>query len=102
MEGAREGRSAELSGWRGSKLMFEQDVVGGRASSLAASVRRGGEREGKGANLNVSLSSLVSGGQAEPGRRNERSKMVGSVSIRTPRSGVECGPLARVIDDSAR
>ena len=43
--------------------MFEQDVVG-RASSLAASVRRG--REGKGANLNVSLSSLVSGGQAEP------------------------------------
>ena len=43
--------------------MFEQDVVG-RASSLAASA--GGE-ESKGANLNVSLSSLVSGGgQAEP------------------------------------
>ena len=52
--------------------MFEQDVVG-RASSLAASARRG--REGKGANLNVSLSSLVSGGQAEP-NLDERTKGV--------------------------
>ena len=48
--------------------MFEQDVVG-RASSLAASAR--GE-ESKGANLNVSLSSLVSNnGQTEPKERKE-------------------------------
>ena len=47
-----------------SKLMFEQDVVG-RASSLAASplTQLGEEEESKGANLNVSLSSLVSRGE---------------------------------------